>query len=248
MQKRLCYLPEAGSVRPFSENLVVLLRSVFFRGNVKTIGGKQSSIHDIKPFCTTGSVGDRLVQGLRDDGVVDENLEGHYSQGGLVRGFEDDGASGPGALYLQPAGGTDAPAVSGLEPCESILRHGGAQVVAKLFGDAQKVFADDAADGVETEVFGAGLAAAGPVEAGHGLAAADIERLPQDILTARLCGFADGFDLCHSSFGPALGSDAANAVDGDRLKYDIFGDGRPRMDARNSGESVSPWSLKPYFL
>lgn len=41
-----------------------------------------------------------LVQSLRDDGVLQENLERHYLQRGLVRGFQDDRARGTGALDL----------------------------------------------------------------------------------------------------------------------------------------------------
>lgn len=126
------------------------------------------------------------VELVGDDGVLDEQLEGNDLQRGLVGGFEDDGASGAGLLDLEPARGADAPAVAGPEAGEAVLRHGGGEIVAQGFGGFEEGVVDDAADGVDAEVLGAGLAAAGAVEAGHGLAAAGGERLAEDVAAAGL--------------------------------------------------------------
>ena len=107
-------------------------------------------------------------------------------------GFEDDGACGARLLNLKPTGGADTPAVSGFEASEAELRHGGAEVVAKGFRGFEEWFVYDAADGVDSVIIGAGLAAAGTVEAGHGLAAADIQRLAKDVLATILDRFDGG--------------------------------------------------------
>ena len=132
-----------------------------------------------------------LVELVGDYCILNQKLEGDNGQGGLVGGFEDDRAGCSGLLYLEPAGGADTPSVAGLEAGESVLRHRGAEVVAEGPGDAEELFVDDAADGVDAEVVGAGLAAASAVEAGHGLAAADVKRLAEDVSSAGFDRFGD---------------------------------------------------------
>ena len=135
-----------------------------------------------------------LVEPVRDYGVLDQQFERDDLEGGLVGGFEDDGAGGSGLLDLEPAGGADTPAVAGSEAGESVLRHGCAEIVAKGLGDAEELFIDDAADGVDTEVVGACVATVVAVEAGRRilrLAAADVERLAEDVATAGFDGFGD---------------------------------------------------------
>src|SRR5580704_10934983 len=135
-----------------------------------------------------------LVKPVRDYSVLDQQFERDDLEGGLVGGFEDDGAGGSRLLDLEPAGGTDAPAVAGFETGESVLRHGCAEIVAKGLGDAEELFVDDAADGVDTEVVGACVATAVAVEAGRRvlrLAAADVQRLAEDVATAGFDGFGD---------------------------------------------------------
>lgn len=124
-----------------------------------------------------------------DDGELDEEFEGDDFEGVFVGGFEEDGAGGSGLLDLEPAGGADAPAVAGFEAGEAVLGHGGGEVVAEGFGGGEERGVDDAADGVDAQVVGAGLAAAGAVEAGHGIAAADVEGLAEDVFAAGFGGF-----------------------------------------------------------
>ena len=109
------------------------------------------------------------------------------------------GQAAPACWTCEPAGGADAPAVAGFEAGEAILRHGGAEVVAESFGGFEEGGVDDAADGVDAVVVGAGLAAAGAVEAGHGLAAADVEGLAEDVFAAVFDGFDGGHGLVSSS-------------------------------------------------
>ena len=66
-----------------------------------------------------------------NDSVLDQKLEGNDLQRVLVGGFEDDWAGGAGLLDLQPAGGTDAPAIARFETGETELGHGGAEVIAQ---------------------------------------------------------------------------------------------------------------------
>jgi hypothetical protein len=134
-----------------------------------------------------------LVELAGDDGVLDQQLKRNDLEGVFVGGFEDDRAGGPGLLDLQPASGTDAPAIAWLEAGETELRHGGAEVVAQGLGGFKEWSVDDAADGVDAMVFGARLAAARAVKTRHGFAAADVEGLTEDVFAAVL----DGFDAGH---------------------------------------------------
>jgi hypothetical protein len=124
-----------------------------------------------------------------DDGVLDKEFKRDDLEGVLVGGFKDDRAGGSSLLDLQPTRGADAPAVTGFETGKAKLGHGSAEVVPESFGGFQERLVDDAADGVDAKVFGAGFAAAGAIETGHGLAAADVERLAQNVFTAVFDGF-----------------------------------------------------------
>ena len=119
-----------------------------------------------------------------DNRVLDEKFKGNDLQGVLVSGFEDDRAGCTRLLDLEPAGGTDAPAVAGFETGKAKLRHGSAEVVAEGFRGFKEWLVYDAADGVNSVIVGAGFAAAGAVEAGHGIAAACGERLAEYVLAA----------------------------------------------------------------
>src|ERR1035441_6620545 len=115
--------------------------------------------------CTNGC---RLVELVRDHGILDEQIEGDDLQRCLVRGFQHNSAGGSGFLHLQPAGGADAPAIAGFEALESVLRLRGGEVVAQRLRCRKKGLVNDTADGVYTEVVGAGFATSAAIEAGHG--------------------------------------------------------------------------------
>jgi hypothetical protein len=127
-----------------------------------------------------------------DDSVLDEKLEGDNLESVLMGGFEDDRAGRSGLLDLEPAGGTDAPAIARPEAGKTELGHGGAEVVAQRLGGCEERCVDDAADGVDAVVFRACLAAARAVKARHGLTAADVERLAEDVFAAVLDRFYGG--------------------------------------------------------
>jgi hypothetical protein len=134
-----------------------------------------------------------LVELAGDDGVLDQKLEGNDIEGVLVGGLEDDRAGGSGPLDLEPAGGADAPTVAGFEAGKTELRHGSAEIVAQRLGGFKEWGVDDAADGMDAIVFGPRLATARAVKARHGFAAADVERLAENVFSAIL----DGFDTGH---------------------------------------------------
>jgi hypothetical protein len=125
----------------------------------------------------------------RDDGVLNKKLEGNDLERVFVRGFEEDGAGRSSLLNLQPAGGADTPAVAGFQAGEAKLRHGGAQIVAEGLRRFEERSIDDAADCVDTKIVRTSLTAAGAVEAGHWLAAADVQGLAEDVLATILDGF-----------------------------------------------------------
>ena len=92
-------------------------------------------------------------------------------------------------LDLQPARSTDTPAITRFETTKAELRHRGDEIIAKGLGGLQKRSIDDTADGMYAVVVRACLATASAVEASHGLAATDVERLAEDVLAA---GFGFG--------------------------------------------------------
>ena len=133
--------------------------------------------------------GTESVQSLRNDSVGEKYLEGDDLQRGLVRGFQHYGTRSAGALHLQPSRRTHAPAIARLEPRETELRHGRREVIAQARGHGEKFLRDNAADGVQTEIVRAGVAAAIAKKAGHWLASAGFQRLPEDVfLRSGLCG------------------------------------------------------------
>ena len=98
-----------------------------------------------------------LVELAGDDGVLDQKLERNDLEGVFVGCFEDDGARSAGLLDLEPARCTEAPAVAGFQARKAVLRHGRAQVVAEGLRRRKERCIDDAADGVDTVVVGAGV-------------------------------------------------------------------------------------------
>lgn len=141
--------------------------------------------YDLQTFCidVASRLGPmRLMEGFGNHGVLQQDFEGDDLEGRLVRCFKNDRAGGASALHLKPARGADTPVVAGLEAGEAVLWHGCGEIVAQLGGDGEKVRCDDAADGMNAEVFRAGAATAVAVEAGHGLASTGFKRLAEDIL------------------------------------------------------------------
>jgi hypothetical protein len=133
-------------------------------------------------------------------GKLDEKFKGNDAEGVLVGSFEDNRAGCSGLLDLEPTGGTDAPSVAGLESGESVLRHRGGEIVAEGFGGGEEWSVDDAADGVDAEVVGAGVATAVAVEAGHGLASTGGQGLAKDVAGGVFYGtfrIVDPFGLRH---------------------------------------------------
>lgn len=139
------------------------------------------------------------MQLVRDDGVLDEQFEGDDLECVLVGSFKDDRARSTRLLHLEPAAGADTPAVSGLEAGKAILRQRRGEVVAEGFGGIEKGLVDDAADGVDSEILWARVAAAGAVKAGHRLAATGGERLAKDVSAGRSasCFFGGHEDKCN---------------------------------------------------
>lgn len=126
-----------------------------------------------------------LVQRLGDDGELQQDVEGDDLERGFVGGFEHDGAGGSGLVNLKPATGADAPAVAFFEPWKAVLRHGRGEVVAQARRGRKELLCDDAADGVNAEIVGPGVAASIAKEPGDGFCAAGFERLPEHILLSR---------------------------------------------------------------
>jgi hypothetical protein len=134
------------------------------------------------------------VELVGDDRILDEQFKGNDLERVLVGSLKDDGARCTSLLHLKPARGTDAPAVAGFQPCEAMMWHGSTEVVTESLGRGEEGGINDTTDGVNTMVVGASLAATRPVEAGHGLATADVERLAENIFASIFDGFNGGHD------------------------------------------------------
>lgn len=67
------------------------------------------------------------------DGEFLKDRAGNMLQGGLVGGFEDDWASGSSRVGFYPAGGADAPLVTGIEAWEAEFGAWGREIVAGSF-------------------------------------------------------------------------------------------------------------------
>jgi hypothetical protein len=104
-------------------------------------------------------------------------------EGGFVGGGEGDGRCAAGIEGFFPAGDAEAPAIAGFEAGEVPLGGGRGKVVAAEEGEVQELFGGFDADGVLTDVSGAGAAVAVAVEPGHGFAAAAGEWFEEDVGT-----------------------------------------------------------------
>src|SRR5437763_13509589 len=116
-----------------------------------------------------GAISAALVKLVGDDRVLDQKLERNDLESILMRGLENDRAGGAGLLHLEPAGGTDAPAVAGFQAREAELGHGGAEIISERLRGREERRVDNAADSVDAVVFNAGLTAARAVKTCHGL-------------------------------------------------------------------------------
>lgn len=123
-----------------------------------------------------------LMECLGDHGILQKQLKGNVLERGLMRCFQNHGAACARALCFQPSGGADAPTIARLEAWKTELRHGRGEIVTVPRRRLQKGFIDDAADGMDTGVVRAGIAAAVSIEAGQGIRAARLQRLSQHIL------------------------------------------------------------------
>lgn len=152
-------------------------------GNVKRrLEGKTQTcagFHCDEGLITMGCLALKLVQGFRNDGVLKEEFKRDDFQGALVGGFEHDRASGTGLLHLEPACGADAPAVAGAEAGEAEMGHRCGEVIAQACGGLKELGGDDAADRMQAEIFGGGVAARVAEEAGDWVGAADLEGLAE---------------------------------------------------------------------
>jgi hypothetical protein len=126
-----------------------------------------------------------LVQRFRDHGELQQDVEGDDLERGLVGGFKHDGAGCSCLVNLKPSAGADAPAIALLEPWEAVLRHGCGEIVAQPRRGCEELLCDDAADGVNAEIVGAGVAASIAKKTGDGVCAASFQRLAEHILLSR---------------------------------------------------------------
>ncbi len=94
-------------------------------------------------------------------------LEGAVLQCTFMGRFQDDLRSPSIDQCFLPAWSTQAPVVPVLQSRESVLGHGGRQVVARGPGELEEGFRDPDADRVGTMVIRSGLTAPRAIEAGH---------------------------------------------------------------------------------
>jgi hypothetical protein len=94
-------------------------------------------------------------------------------EGGFVGGFQNHTGGAACIEGIAPTAGTETPAIAGFEAGESVAW--GGQIVALVAGVGKKRRSDLGANHVNTEILGAGFAAAVAQEAGHGIGATGLE-------------------------------------------------------------------------
>src|SRR5712691_7988591 len=128
----------------------------------------------------------RSLQGPRSrlaqiDRVFLQQIERHDFEGRFMRRGEPHPGCAAGLESFLPALGAQAPAVARLQPGKTGGRDRRRQIVAGGARKRQELGIDPGADGVETDILGAGLAAACPVEPGQRFRAALAELLAENI-------------------------------------------------------------------
>jgi tRNA-(ms[2]io[6]A)-hydroxylase len=113
-----------------------------------------------------------------------KQLPGHDCQRLLVRRLEHDRRCLASLGRLQPAGGTETPAVADHKPGKAPLRPRCDQVVARRHGELEKLRRHHSADGVHAHIVGPGAAAAVSEEAGQRFAGA-ANQLPAEHVPLR---------------------------------------------------------------
>jgi hypothetical protein len=138
--------------------------------------------------------------------VFFEDGAGDVLEGGFVGGLEDD--LGGEAVFpgFFPSGGAEAPLVAGVEAGETVIGHGGGEVVAVGFGEGEEVFGDAGADGVAAGVFGAGGTGAVAVETGEGVDGAGLEFGAEDVFVHGWSEDGRAGFLCQKALRFALAS------------------------------------------
>lgn len=100
-------------------------------------------------------------------------------------GVQQDLRGHVGVERLLPARGAKAPPIAGLQTGKFELRARGREVVSLRKGKRQEFLSHDRADGVDTEVAGAGMAKSVPVEPGEGVVAAGFKFASENISSHR---------------------------------------------------------------
>ena len=107
--------------------------------------------------------------------MLPEHLQRHDLQDGLVGGGQDDGCSCTVVVGASPVHRCHAPAVAGRQSREAVLGPWRGQVVADAALVVQELGGDDRADGVTSQVFRAGPAAAVTEEPGDRIRTARLQ-------------------------------------------------------------------------
>jgi len=124
-------------------------------------------------------------------------------QRALVRGLKNDTWSHVVLVSLLPTRGAETPAAAGLETGESVLGHGGREVVAGEFGELKELGRQFHTNGVRTMILIIGVATTVAKESGHWIGAARLERTAQNI--ERFVGI----DSCNHRMSSTYGHEPA---------------------------------------
>ena len=114
--------------------------------------------------------------------VLFEDFQRNVLQRGRVGGGQFDRGGSAGLVGFLPAQRTQTPAVAGLQAGETEFGPRRAQVVALRFGERQKRCGDFDTDGMQADVFSAGITTAVAVEPGQRPAAAKLQPVAQNVL------------------------------------------------------------------
>jgi Peptide methionine sulfoxide reductase len=126
-------------------------------------------------------IGTGAVPSSEIDGVALEVSKLDDLERGLMRRRENDPWRAPRHEGFTPPRGAKAPAVSGLEAGKAVLRARCREIVAPRLGEGEELFSHLDADGMQAQIFGAGMTTARAIKASERALRASRKRFTEDV-------------------------------------------------------------------
>ena len=125
-----------------------------------------------------------------------EDLQWHHVEGALMGACQHHRCAAAVFMGTQPVERGDTPPVPRDQSGEAELRHRGTQIIADRPLVLEELGGDHRADGVQAAVLIAGRAAAIPIEPGHRVGAAGVQRFAEDVEISHLASIGHARRRC----------------------------------------------------